>query len=82
MVVRIRDSEFIALGLDLAGFKPWNTYKVKKNVERFKGLYGASPPKSCEEIWVDLQMATEEEGRIDSDANVCHFLLALRKSHR
>ena len=76
MVVRIRDSEFMALGLERAGFIRWKNHNYKTNLEHFKGWYGASP-KSCELIWVDLQTTIEEEFRIDSDANPSHLLLTL-----
>jgi len=76
MILRIRDSEFMALGLEWAGFVRWKKHKYETNLEHFKGWYGASP-KSCETIWVDLQTTIEEEFRIDRDANPLHLLLTL-----
>jgi hypothetical protein len=76
MVVRIRDSEFMALGLEWAGFMRWKNHNYETNLEHFKGWYGASP-KSCELIWVDLQTTIGEEFCINSDANPSHLLLTL-----
>jgi hypothetical protein len=76
VISRISESAFMALGLEYAGDKRWNQQNHLYNVESFKAWYAASP-KTCEEIWVDLQMAPEEEGRIDSDANPLFLLLAL-----
>jgi hypothetical protein len=77
MVVCISASEFMALGLELAGYKKWQSYKEKNNIERFKAHYGALP-KSCENIWIDLQMATDDECCIKSDASPRLLLLGLR----
>jgi hypothetical protein len=76
MVVRIRDSDFMSLGLEWAEFMRWKNHKHETNLEHFKGWYGASP-KSCERIWFDLQTTIEEEFRINSDANPLHLLLTL-----
>jgi hypothetical protein len=76
MIVRIRDSDFMSLGLEWAGFMRWKNHKHETNLEHFKGWYGASP-KSCERIWFDLQTTIEEEFRINSDANPLHLLLTL-----
>lgn len=77
MAVCVSASEFMALGLELVGYKHWRRYKEKANIERFKAHFGALP-KSCEKIWVDLQMTTDDECRIESDANLRFLLLALR----
>jgi hypothetical protein len=77
MVVCISASEFMALGLELAGYKKWQSYKEKNNIERFKAQYGALP-KSCENIWIDLQMAIDHECCVKSDASPRLLLLALR----
>lgn len=75
MVYRITAEQFMALGLELAGYKRWRKYKVKTNIERFRAHFGALP-KSCENIWFDLQMSANPECRIDSDADPKHLLLA------
>jgi hypothetical protein len=67
----------MALGLELAGYKRWRSYKEKANIERFKAQYGALP-KSCENIWVDLQTTTDEDCCIESNASPRLLLLALR----
>jgi hypothetical protein len=77
MVVCISAKEFMALGLELAGYKQWQSYKETANIKRFKAHYGALP-KVCENIWIDLQMATDEECRIKSDASPRLLLLGLR----
>ena len=77
MVVSITEEKFMALGLDIAGFKNWEICKEKTNMERFQGWYEAKT-KTCAAIWADLQMTTDEVGRIESDANPVHLLLALR----
>ena len=65
MVHVVTDSEFMALGLELARFNHWKSYKDNSNVERFQGWFAAKP-KTCETIWVDLQMAPDPEDRIGS----------------
>jgi hypothetical protein len=77
MVVRVSAEEFMAIGLELAGYKRWQSYKEKANIQRFKAHYGAVP-KSCENIWVDLQVTTDEECRIEGDASPRLLLLGLR----
>lgn len=76
MLNHISANQFMALGLELAGYKRWRRYKEKANIERFKAHFGALP-KSCEKMWIDLQTTTNDECRIDSGANPKHFLLAL-----
>jgi len=68
--------QFMALGLELAGYKRWRRYKEKANIERFKAHFGCLP-KSCENIWIDLQTTTNAECHIDSAADPKHLLLAL-----
>ena len=69
----------MALGLELAGFKRWERCMEKTNMECFRGLYRPKQPVTCcENIWVDLQTASDEECRIESNTNSLHHLLALR----
>jgi hypothetical protein len=67
----------MALGLELAGYKRWQSYKEEANIKRFKAQYGALP-ESCENIWVDLQTTPDEDCCIESDASPRLLLLALR----
>ena len=76
-VVQFTADKFMALGLELAGYKKWMRYKEKPNIQRFKSQFGALP-KSCESIWHDLQTSTDAEHRIASDADPKHLLLAFR----
>lgn len=77
MVVRVTAHEFMELGLELAGYKRWKRYKEKANIQRFKSHFGPLP-KSCENIWIDLQTTTDAACRIESDADPKHLLLGLR----
>jgi hypothetical protein len=73
----LTESDFMSLGLDIAGFKNWRRSKKKSNLERFQAWYSANP-LICAKIWVDLQTITDEEGRIEGDENPVFLLLALR----
>jgi hypothetical protein len=73
----LTDGDFMTLGLDIAGFKRWRSCKEETNIERFKAWFAANP-KTCAAIWLDLQVSTEEGGRIESDANPSFLLLAFR----
>jgi hypothetical protein len=64
---------FMELGLEMAGFKHWRSYKEKGKVERFRSLFGAAPT-TCETIWADLQVT----GHLTGDENRLGLLLALR----
>ena len=57
------DRTFMRLGLEIAGFKKWDTYEEHTNVARFRGWYGPSA-KICSKIWLDLQSSTFDECRI------------------
>lgn len=76
-VNRVDAAEFMALGLEQAGYKKWRRYKEKTNIERFRSHYGPLP-KTCEDIWVDLQTVAEGDNRIDSNADPKLLLLACR----
>ena len=76
VVISISAIACMGMGLELAGYKRWQSYKEGKNVEHFKAWFGAKPI-SCEKIWVDLQTTTNEEARIKKSANPLHLLLAL-----
>ena len=52
-------AKFMAIGLDLAGFKNWRDCNENTNLGRFRGRYGPSP-MTCENIWDDLQTSTNE----------------------
>ena len=77
MSMQVPFIEFMRLGLEISGFHHWEANNEKSNLERFRGLYGMSP-KRCEQLWNDLQLNDDLEGRITSDANPLHLLLALR----
>jgi hypothetical protein len=79
VVVRIIDSEWMAMGLELAGYRNWRRCKISTNVARFKGWFGASP-KTCENMWSDMQTTNGADGApiSRSDSNPRHLLLALR----
>jgi hypothetical protein len=81
MVVSIISGvEFMTLGLDIAGFRHW--MRCIGATTRFNGWYGTEPT-TCEAIWVDLQTTTDDDGRIENNANPVGLLLALRflKAH-
>ena len=65
------------LGLEIAGFKKWETYEEHTNEARFRGWYGPSA-KLCAKIWLGLQSSTLDECRIANNENPVHLLLALR----
>ena len=64
-------NQFMALGLEIHGYKRWERCKVSTNIERFKKLYGTTP-LSCEKLWQDLSV----DGQLRK-ANPKLFLLAL-----
>lgn len=76
MPIRFSADEFKGLGLELAGYKRWHQYEEKRQIERFKAFYGLHP-KSCEQIWIDLQTTTNDEYRIDGNANPRDLLLGI-----
>ena len=57
MALLVRASEFMGLDLEVAGYSRWRNYKEAANIKRFNAFYGALP-KSCENIWLDLQTTT------------------------
>jgi hypothetical protein len=77
MIVPVTGSKFLALGLDIAGFKNWKMCNENTNMQRFQGFFEAKP-EACAAIWLDLQTTFNQEGRIESNAKPLHLLLALR----
>lgn len=75
MIVHFTANQFMGLGLELAGYKRWRSYKEKANIERFKAHFGAHP-RSCEQMWIKLQTTTNDECRIDSSDHPKYLLLA------
>ena len=55
MTNQFSSNQFMALGLEIHGYKRWERCKVSTNIERFKNLYGTTP-LSCEKIWQDLSV--------------------------
>jgi hypothetical protein len=77
MIVHISAHSFMGMGLvEIAGYRSWQSYKQKKNVECFKAWFGAKPI-SCKKIWSDLQTTTTNEACIKKNANPIHLFLAL-----
>jgi hypothetical protein len=68
----LSEKEFMALGLELAGYDRWQTYKEHCNIQRFVECYGATP-LTCSEMWDDLEML----GEIDNKSKPKYFLMAL-----
>jgi hypothetical protein len=58
-------AKFMAIGLDLAGFKNWRGSNERTNLRRFTGRYGPTP-LTCQNIWDDLQTSTNEACRINN----------------
>jgi hypothetical protein len=58
-------AKFMAIGLDLAGFKNWRGSNERTNIRRFTGRYGPTP-LTCENIWDDLQTSPNEACRINN----------------
>ncbi len=77
MAVRITDEEFMAIGLEAAGYKRWGRCKPKTNLRNFRAHYGCCP-KSCENMWMDLQLSPNQECRIEPNANPKLLLLGIR----
>lgn len=76
MLINFSAAEFLALGLELAGYKDFRLYNENRNIERFKSHFGTSP-KSCEDIFKDMQTIGNEESRL-RNAKPQHLLLGLR----
>lgn len=67
--------DFLALGLTIAGFNRWQSYKQDANTERFTKKYGAIP-QTCADIWSDLE---QQELLNDEEAkHPVRLLIALR----
>jgi hypothetical protein len=76
MVVHISAADFLAIGLDVAGFNGRQANRsAKTNKRRFLGHYGVTP-ESCSKIFDDLQTTQIPEARI-SKPDVDNFLMGL-----
>jgi len=73
MVKKISVPHMLELGLDYAGFPKERQRNEKKNLERFRGFYGASPETLCV-IYHDIQKKAPKEHRIKKP-NVKYFLM-------
>jgi hypothetical protein len=78
MVVILTPDEMMRKGLELCGFDERRQNKVcrAKNIRRFKAHYGSSPVVYAQ-IWEDLQTTRIRAARIDGNACVDSFLMAI-----
>ena len=77
VLLRFTSKEFLFFGLDLAGFSSYaiQCNEKKKNLERFKDIFYASPQTS-EDIFADIQDEGLGESRV-SKPDPIYLLLAL-----
>ena len=72
----LTEKDFLKLGLEIAKYERWESYKEHCNIERFVDAYGATP-KTCAEMWDDLKIIEE----IDKYSKAKYLLMALRYLH-
>jgi hypothetical protein len=65
VLIRLSEAEFLELGLSHAGFDAIKQQRTRPvdNVRRFRGWYGAGP-KTCSQIFIDLQTSDIQQARI------------------
>jgi hypothetical protein len=69
--------DFMALGLSIAGYDLWKSYKLEANIERFKKHYGVTPT-TCADVWRDLKISTDERIHVGKKGKPANLLLACR----
>ena len=67
------EQRFLKLGLEIAGYKRWETYQHGSNIDRFVSCYDATP-KTCFEMWKDLKFMD----KLDKYSKPKYLLIALR----
>ena len=72
-------TDFLALGLEIAGFRRWKNHSNETNCNYFWSVYGASA-LTCEQIWRDLATMVDRNNNalIDSASQPLFLLLTLR----
>ena len=70
MIVQLPPSAFLSMAMDIGGHPRWRKRNEKVNQQDFKRWCGVSP-KSCADIWVDIQVD-------DFKPNPVHLLATLR----
>jgi len=71
------EHQFLGLGLTIAKYDKWETYKPNRQIERFKEKYGVIP-KTCEMMWADMRVSPLQECKLPKNAKPKDFLLAMR----
>lgn len=71
--------DFLALGLEIAGFRRWKQHADKTNLRHFRSIYGTSP-LICQHIWHDLTNIYDSSGKpaIHTASQPLFLLLTLR----
>jgi len=73
----VSEMEFMQIGLETAGYVRWRDYEMETNIRNFRAHYGPLP-KSCMQMWSDMQESENEDCKLEPDAKPVHLLIALR----
>jgi len=67
---------FLKLGLEVLGYRRWESYKYNANLNRFKEHFGILP-STCSDVWEKLRLSDDDDCRLDPKAKPIHLLLTI-----